>query len=237
MAGIDSLVGFIWNGASDQSFGIIDPTGIMASFEVDAVLSENHTFSREVTTNPTENGSPIADHIIDQADRLEIQAIVTDQPIKGLLENVESAVDNLLGGSKYTADCFAALLKFKEYKGVLAVYTDYRYYEDMVIESININRAPDDGEALIFTISMVNIRIVTNATTTMPKGVGVKADGKSNATAKETANRANPAKDVGKNTGVEGNAGSILKQASDAGASTIEGLLSKVKTSLEGFGL
>lgn len=234
---VNSLVGFVWNGAGDSTFKISDPEGVMLSFEVDAVLSETHTFSREVTTNPVEDGSPIADHIINQPVELEIQAIVTDQPIKSLIETAQGAAASLLGGARHTPECFSALVLFSQNKAFLDVYTDYTQYDNMVIQNITITRSPEDGEALIFTISMLQVEVVSSATTKIPDGVGVTKDGKSSATTKETASRANPAKDVGKNTGVEGDAGSILKQASDAGASTIEGLLSKVKTSLEGFGL
>lgn len=232
-----SLVGFLWNGTSDKDFGIADPKGVIASFEVDAVLSETTTFSREVTTNPVENGSPIADHIIKNPIELEIQAIVTDAPIKGLIENYTNAVDNLLKGSQYTADCFGALFQFWEYQGFLTVYTQYRAYENMVIENITIPRDPKDGEALVFNIRMVQVRVVSSATTTLPKGVGVKPNGKSNAAGK-TAHTATPNKDIGKNNGAEIDDGaSILKRAGDSASSSISDIMSKVKGALGSAGL
>lgn len=234
---LSNLVGFLWNSASDTSFGIADPNGEVASFEVDAVLSETHTFEREVTTNEVENGSPIADHIIKRPITLEISAMVTDAPIKGLIENYSNALDNILGGSKYTADCFGALRLLYERQSVVTIYTEYAAYENMAIQSITLPRAPEDGEALIFTIRAVQVRIVETATTTLPKGMGVKKDGKSNATSKATANRATPNKDVGKNTGanVDTGGGSLLHNAIEGGSKTIESAVKSVKSSIGGL--
>lgn len=233
-----SLVGFLWNGTNDTNFGIADPNGKIASFEVDAVLSETHTMERDVTMNEVENGSPIADHIIKRPITLDIQAIVTDAPVKGLVENYSNAIDNLLNGSKYTADCFGALRLFYEHQDILTIYTEYTAYENMAIQSIVIARDPKDGEALVFNIRAVQIRIVETASTTLPAGMGVKADGTSNAKQEATAHRATPNKDVGKNTGadVDTNKGSILSQAFESGSKSIESIINKAKQAAAGVG-
>jgi len=231
MAGITDLVGFLFNGAGDKNFAMQYGEGSTASFEVDAVLSETHNFSRQVTDNKVENGSPIADHIIKNPVTLEIQAIVTDAPIKGIIEGISDAVDNLLGGSKYTNDCFGALYQLYEYQGYMTVYTQYKTYPKMVIESISIPRDPKDGEALVFTISMKQIRIVSSATTKLPPGIGAKADGKSNAKG-DAAKRATPNKDVGKNTGkaIDSDDGaSWLKQAKDGASKSIGEIMKSAK--------
>lgn len=238
MASITDLVGFLFNSASDKSFAMQRGDGETMSFEVDAVLSETHTFSRQVTDNKVENGSPVADHIIKNPVTLEIQAIVTDAPIKGIIEGVSDAVDNLLGGSKYTNDCFGALYQLYEYQGYMTVYTQYKTYPKMVIESITIPRDPKDGEALVFTISMKQIRIVSSATTKLPPGVGTKPDGKSNAKG-DAANRATPNKDVGKNTGtsVEPATGaSILKDAKSGLSGAVGDIMKATKAKVAELG-
>ncbi|AEX65688.1 tail fiber protein [Xanthomonas phage vB_XveM_DIBBI] len=239
MAGVTDLVGFLWNSASDKNFAISDETNQIASFEVDAVLSETHTLSRQVTDNKVENGSPVTDHIILNPVTLNIQAIVTDAPIKGIIEGAIDAVDNLLGGSKYTADCFGALWHLYEHKGYLTVYTQYKTYTNMVIENITIPRDPKDGEALVFNIDMKQIRIVESATTTLPPGIGAKKDGTSNAKG-DAAKRATPNKDVGKNTGLEvekDTGASIIKQAKDGGADVVSDIMKRVKGSIAELGL
>jgi len=234
---IRSLVGFLFEGTNDRTFGIINEQQTIASFEVDAVLSETHVFSRQITENPVENGQPINDHIIINPVTLEIQCIVTDAPIKGIIEGVQNAYDNFLKGSRYTNDCFGALYALYELKDFLTVYTQYRTYEKMVVENITISRAPEDGEALIFTISLKQVRVVRSATTTLPKGIGVKPDGKSNAKG-DAKNRATPNKDVGKNTGAEVDDGaSILKKASDAAGSSISEIMKNVKGQLATMGI
>lgn len=236
---IRSLVGFLFDGTSDREFGITNEDGTIASFEVDAVLSETHTFSRQVTDNQVENGSPVADHIIKNPITLEIQAIVTDAPIKGLIQGVSDAFNNFLAGSKYTNDCFGALIALYEYQGFLTVYTQYKTYEKMVIENITIPRDPKDGEALVFNLSMKQVRVVSTATATLPKGIGAKPDGKSNAIG-DAKNRATPNKDVGKNTGIEvppDDGASYLKNAFDAGSTKIGDMIKNVKGQIATLGV
>lgn len=238
MASITDLVGFLFNGAGDKNFAMQRGDGETASFEVDAVLTETHTFSRQVTDNKVENGSPVADHIIKNPVTLEIQAIVTDAPIKGILEGVSDAVDNLLGGSKYTNDCFGALYQLYEYQGYMTVYTQYKTYTKMVIESITIPRDPKDGEALVFTISMKQIRIVSSATTKLPAGMGTKSDGKSNAKG-DAAKRATPNKDVGKNTGTAvpaDDGASMIKRAKEGFSGAVGDIMKNVKGQMAELG-
>lgn len=230
-------VGFLFNGAGDDEFTIASSGGEMSSFQVDAVLSETHNFTRQVTENPVENGSPIADHIIENPTTLEIKAIITDQPIKGLVDAYSEGFQRQLAGSRYTYDAFLALKYMHLNKIYLTVYTEYEHYENMVVEAISIPRQMEDGEALIFTISLKQVRVVSTATTTLPKGIGVKKDGKSNALG-ENKNRAQAAKDVGKNTGQEvSNGASVLKQAIEGGSDTISEALKSVKATLGITGL
>lgn len=236
---IRSLVGFLFEGTSQRDFAIQNEGGTIAAFEVDALLTETHNFSRQVTDNPVEDGQPVADNIILNPITLEIQAIVTDAPIKGILETASLALTRTFEGSKYTADCFGALMALYELKDFLMVYTEYKTYEKMVIESITIPRDPKDGEALIFNISLKQVRVVSSATTTLPKGVGVKPDGKANAKG-DAANRATPNKDVGKNTGVEvdpDEGASMLKRAVDAGGKTISEIMKNVKGQIATMGI
>lgn len=238
---IPNPIGFLFEGTSDRSFAINTDGGTMASFEVDALLSETHTMIREVTDNEVENGSPVSDHVIQRPITLEVQCFVSDAPIKGLIDNVQSGVRNFLGGSRYTSDCFSALIDLFERKEALTVYTEYRVYRNMMVESITIPRTPEDGEALIFTIGFKQVRMVETATTKLPKGVGVNKQGKSNASG-DAKNRATPSKDIGKNTGkaIDPNEGaSILKGVADSGGRAISDIISKATGALNsaGFGL
>lgn len=236
---ISSPVGFLFEGTSQRDFAIQDEEATIAAFQVDALLSETHTFSRQVTDNPVEDGEPVADHIIKNPITLEIQAIITDAPIKGILESASRALIRTFEGSKYTSDCFGALMALYELKSYLTVYTEYKTYENMVIENITIPRDPKDGEALIFNISLKQIRVVSTATTTVPKGVGTKPDGKSNAVG-DAKNRATPNKDIGKNTGVEvdpDEGASMLKRAGDSVGKGISELMKSVKGQIATMGI
>lgn len=225
---ITNPVGFLFNGSSDQDFRI-DSAGNTASFEVDAVMSETHNMSRDVTDNEVENGAPISDNIIKRPITLEISAIVTDQPIRGTIAGISAAIDNVFRGSKYTEDCFGALLALYESAEVVTIYTEYRTYTNMAIEDITITRSPEDGESLLFSIRAKQIRKVQTATAKLPPGVGLKSDGKTNAKG-AAAKMATPGKDLGQNTAKNVSDGaSMLEQAKQGAVKTVGDLMKSTK--------
>lgn len=213
MAATD-ILGFLWNSSGDRTFSINDPG--VGSFEVDILDQETHEWSREITNNPIENGSPVGDHIIRQPEKITISGMISNAPISGVFTQISNAIDNGFDGNDRVQQAIDQLYAMWESDGLITIYTKNRMYTDMLISNITIPRRVQDGEAVNFTISAQHVRIVSTATTELPPGVGVKKEtsasgkaGKSNSPEQSTANRATPNKDIGKSTG------SILSQATD----------------------
>lgn len=197
---IPSLVGFIWSGASDKTFHVDAPG--MQSLEIDALLSEVPTFSKNVTQYEVEEGKPVSDSVRKQPITLSLECYVSNSPILSLLDTASSLADGLLGGGQRNQEIFNLLMQLYEYDDEITVYTRYKTYERMVITSITPGRKPEDGDALIFTMELQEVRKAVSSTTEVPKGMGIKPnDGKSAATDKATANRAGVTKNAGQNTG------------------------------------
>lgn len=200
MASTD-LLGFIWNGSSDKTFRIEDPD--IGSLEFDSIDAEVHDWQRDVTQNPVENGSPVADHIIDRPRNLTITGMISNSPIDG--SNIFLG-GNLLDTDR-VAEAFQVLNALYKSKALITIYTRYANYIDMAITSINIPRSPEQGNAIVFTIQATQVRIVTTQTTTLPPGVGVKKQsdssgkaGTSNSKDSATQKRAGENKNNGKST-------------------------------------
>ncbi|CBX44530.1 hypothetical protein P88_00190 [Erwinia phage phiEt88] len=208
------ILGFLWSTSGDSTFRLVDP--VVGNLEFDTLDQEEHSWSREVTTNPVENGSPIADHIIRQPKSLTISGMISNAPVTGILTQISNAVSNGFSGEDRVNAAIKQLDLLYESEETVTIYTKNYAYVNMLIKSINIPRRVSDGDAINFTIEAVQARIVSTATTQLPPGVGVKKSGSgtkkagtSNSTDKATANRATPTKDNGKNTG------SILSKASE----------------------
>ena len=195
------LLGFIWSGEGDKHFNLVDPA--VGNLEFDCLDSETHEWAREVTTNPVENASPIADHIIEQPDQITITGMISNAPIRGYLEQIGGIIDGSINDD-LVAQAFAKLDDLRKSHELVTIYTRYRTYENMLIQSISIPRSPDNGDAIVFTLQAIQVRIVTSQSTSLPKGLGVKKTGtgagKSNSKDKQTKNRAGQEVNNGKSS-------------------------------------
>jgi len=203
------VLGFLWNAGSDSTFKLTDSD--VGNLEFNTIDSETHDWKRDVTTNPVENGSPISDHIIDQPDTLTITGMISNAPILGLVNEVSGLIDGSVSGQDYVAQAIDILDSLRKSKQLVTIYTRYKTYTNMVLQSVNIPRTPDNGDAVVFTIQAINIRIVTSQKTTIPTGLGVnkqstssKKAGASNSTDSDTQKRASGTASNGKSASDKG---------------------------------
>lgn len=173
------LLGFLWNSTSNSTFSLEDES--VGNLEFDSIDSETHDWQRDVTQNPVENGSPVADHIIEKPRNLTVTGMISNSPISG-----SSIFTSLISGSNTedaVANAFSTLDALYKSRSLVTIYTRYATYENMVLTSINIPRTPDVGDAIVFTIQATQIRIVSTQTTSLPVGVGVKSQTTSSSSA------------------------------------------------------
>lgn len=166
------------------------------NIELDAALDENHEWSAEATSNPVEEGAPVTDHVIDQADKLKIRGFVTDTPLN-LSQSVSGLVNSGNVGNRTQAvfDLLHQLIKLKE---PMTVYTKHRIYDDMVMTNVTIPRSAGVGEAIEFSAEFINIRKVATQMVDVPDGINPKKDAKAGGASGSTARKAEPPKDAGR---------------------------------------
>lgn len=211
-------------GGSNRTFSMTDPTaGVL---EVDTLEQETHEWNRDVTESPVENGSPIADHVIQQPLKLTITGFISNAPVTGFLEGAVSLVTDGFSSENRVQAAIDKLYSFYASKELVTIYTRYKLYQNMLITNISIPRRPEDGDAIQFTIDATEVRIVSTATTKLPEGVGAKKTGvdagKSNATDAATQKRATPERNLGNNTTL--NSSKASEQARTILIKTGEGL-------------
>lgn len=143
----------------------------IASLDFDATLDELHEWKSEVTQNPVETGSPITDHVIEKPDKLRLQGVITNSPLRGELAGQYFGGDTQSPRIQTAFDAIRALHKARE---VVIVYTKHAVYDNMVIESVSIPRNAQIGEEIQFTMELVNIRLVSTQMVTTPPGISAK---------------------------------------------------------------
>lgn len=106
----------------------------IGNIELDASISENHSFSSSAPQYAVEDGSVISDNIINDPVRLTMRATVA-----------------VTGGDPYRADqAFQELLNIRDNKQPITVITSAKVYDNMVLVSLDVVRTKSAGQALLF---------------------------------------------------------------------------------------
>lgn len=153
--------------------------------QFDASLKEQHTRDSPPTEFPIENGQSISDHVIIKPFSLELTGVISDTPIggiQGLLTEAATSVTSTLlppvgviaagvvGSSLISAlskskspsvAAYAQLLSLQANAQPFDVLTSLYRYSSMWIKSISVPRDSDTGKALIFTVSLAQLILVS----------------------------------------------------------------------------
>lgn len=140
---------------------IDDFASILPSIEWDASESETHSLSSQVTMHPVEQGSDVSDHVIHKPTRLTLKLLQTNHPI------YKNPYYDL--GPDRVGRTFDALDELRLFAVPFEVVTSLRRYENMLIESIEVDRNAKTGQALSVSVSLTQVRLVSNATVPDPR--------------------------------------------------------------------
>lgn len=137
-------------------------TPALDAISFDATLTEQHTRDAEATEYPVEVGSAITDMVRVKADRLQMDAIIS---------NTQPGVARASG---YAEGIYEQLRLLQERATLVTALTTLRTYEHMVIESLSVTRTAKEAGAVHVSITLKQIRLVQNKTTivVVNKGAG-----------------------------------------------------------------
>lgn len=124
--------------------------GKVGSVELDVTLREDHRYTSRVTTYPIEEGSTLADHIINEPAIVVLEGIVTDTPL------------SFLSFFNRSVDAFNRLIKIHEDRQIVTVVTGLKVYQNMAITVLDVPREVRTGQSLRFTIELQEITLDTS---------------------------------------------------------------------------
>jgi hypothetical protein len=137
---------------------------------LDASVREQHGVEVEVTRNPVEKGSAISDHRRVQPRQVVIEGIITNTPLAGPNDAASEQVGP--DGGSYSSrsgldptrvsDAYRDLLALASSSALVTVITHLETYEDMTLTSLSVPRNAPSTEALRFTATFVEVRLVEN---------------------------------------------------------------------------
>lgn len=184
----DYTVGVLFKGSFSPSIA-----GQLGNIEFDAVVNEEHEWTADATSNPVEDGAPVSDHIIEQADRIKIRAVISDTPLR-----TSTSADAAMAEGDITQPAFDLIRRLMKARELVTVYTRFLTYENMAVTDVSIPRSSRSDGALEMDISLVHIRTVATETVDVPPGISAKKEAKKGGKKGATAKKSEPTKPAGK---------------------------------------
>lgn len=156
---------------------LTEPCKIGDNLEVDVVMSRSAEFNSEVTTNPVEDGFPVADHVRRSPIPLKMKAIFTPTPVTWL-DRQGVNVNRI----KEVTDELQAIYMAGD---PITIKTADAIYRDMVLVKAPVQRT-EKGIHLEIDLDFMQVRIVRKKTAaTDGTTASDEADGKTGETGQD----------------------------------------------------
>jgi hypothetical protein len=145
------------------------PEKSIGGCEIDCFLNEHITHSNSITDIPVEDGDNIADHVIENADEVQVKAFIGKvefQEWKGKIPESEADIPAEDPKARIK-EKYLEFLKLKRERQPVDVVMGLATFNNMVITSFDIDRNVETGADLSFDMSFKSVRIVKSETTTI----------------------------------------------------------------------
>jgi hypothetical protein len=136
---------------------------------IDAVVSETHNLSAEVSEYPTEGGRNLVDHKRIKPLMLNLDGVISDTPLGEALTRQRQQETG--GITTPSAWGYERLEQLHRANKPLTITTSLRAYANMVLVDLSITREAATGRALAFTVSAQQIEIVNVARVVVGKPI------------------------------------------------------------------
>jgi hypothetical protein len=164
------------------------PKKMIGTFVVDAFLAEHYNFSNSVTDIPVEEGSNIADHIVEDQDVISVEAFIGNTAFEVVTTDGNS-VSNLQVPDRMARiiQAYQELKKLVKAKKTYAVVLGLETFTGMAITTFTIDREAETGANLPFSMEFKKLKIVhsdtakINASGSETGGAGEQTGGTTNA--------------------------------------------------------
>lgn len=120
--------------------------------ELDAVISETINLNNTVTSAPIETGENVTDHVYNEPLELNMECVISDSDIVRSISLQANPVARI--------QAYESLVDMWKAKSPVDVVAGYEVYSNMLITSISIPRANDDGDSIRFNVSFIQANIL-----------------------------------------------------------------------------
>jgi len=193
----------------------------LGGIELDGVITETHSNSVKLTSNPVELGVSSTDHAIVEPKQLSLDVVVSDYPLR--FNPIQTIADSIQGFTTHVTSSlntrsnikYAGIVQLMERREKFSVQTGLVEYDNMLITGLSVIRDKDSSSIARMLIDLQEIIEVRSE---------VRELTDDELTNVKTRGQAKPTEDTGNKSEQpvsEEDAGSLLKQARDFVGGTV----------------
>lgn len=156
--------------AQEISLFFTDKQYRLGEITIDAIVKENHELRAKISEHPSEGGESFIDHVAHEATTIQIDGIISNTPMTWIgITAVESLVNYFHEKSNdIVAQAFKKLEDIFAKREPISIVTSLKEYDNMVLESLSIERGGGSFDSLHFNATAKQIRIIEKATIDIP---------------------------------------------------------------------
>jgi hypothetical protein len=128
---------------------------------VDALVKESHELRAQISEHPTESGESFCDHVINLPITIQLEGIISNTPLTFIgVTTVNSIANDINNRSNNMAElAFKMLEEIFSKRTPISISTSLKDYDNMVLDSLNIEREGSTTQSLHFRATAKEIRV------------------------------------------------------------------------------
>lgn len=148
----------------------------LQEIQIDVTESTNHEFTSTITQNPVESGSNVSDNVVTNNRKMAMSGAIVNNPFfdfsySGLLD----VFDRLTNAETRSQSGFDVLKDLWESKTPFRIDADRDSYDPVLITSFSAVGSAANGDALRFSMTVEEIKIVSSNIVLVPKSQVIAA--------------------------------------------------------------
>lgn len=156
--------------AQEISLFFTDKEYRLGEIIIDAVVKESHDLRAQISEHPTERGESFVDHVCSLPTTIQIDGIISNTPMTWIGVTALKSLNNYLNdeSNDIVGSAFKKLEDIFAKREPITIATSLKDYDNMVLESLSVERGGGTFESLHFRATAKQIRTVEQATIHIP---------------------------------------------------------------------
>lgn len=138
----------------------------LSALTIDAVVKESHELRAQITEHPAENGQAFCDHVSTMPITVQLEGIISNTPLTLIGVTAFTSLSNYLSdqSNDLAEQAYKKLEDIFAKHTPISISTSLKDYDNMVLESLSVERGGGTSASLHFRATAKQVRLVDQLT-------------------------------------------------------------------------